>query len=82
VAQKRQADDRMVHGIVASSAAIVQAHLHKFSEACSEEKIAYQLYQALLGDDHDRTKISSASLLVSNWVLVVLMSQILYFSLP
>jgi protein TIF31 len=68
VAQKRRADDRMVHGIVASSAAIAQAHLHKFSEACSEEKIAYQLYQALLGDDHDRTKISSASLLVSSWL--------------
>ena len=65
VAQKKRTDDRMVDGIVASNVAMAMAHLQKFSEASSEEKVAYQIYQALLGEDHDRTKISSAHLLVS-----------------
>eukprot|EP00804_Cyclotella_cryptica_P028072 CCRYP_017280-RB/>CCRYP_017280-RB protein AED:0.02 eAED:0.02 QI:1062/1/1/1/1/1/4/164/1406 len=63
VAQMKRSDDRMVDGIISSSAAMALAHLGKFNEASSKEKIAYQLYQALLGEDHDRTKISSGSLL-------------------
>lgn len=65
VAQRKRNDDRMVDGIISSSSAMALAHLGKFNEASSKEKIAYQLYQALLGEDHDRTKISSGSLLVS-----------------
>ena len=64
-ARSKRSDDRMIDGIIASSAAIAFAHLGKFKEASSEEKVAYQLYQTILGDDHERTKISSASLLVS-----------------
>ena len=65
VAQKKRCDDRMVDGIVSSSVAMAMAHLGKFQEASSHEKTAYQLYLGLLGEDHERTKISSSHLLVS-----------------
>ena len=65
VAQSKRSDDRMLEGIIASNSAIALAHLGKFKEASSQEKVAYQLYQTILGEDHERTKISSASLLVS-----------------
>ena len=63
--QNKRSDDRMIDGICASSAAMAFAHLGKFSEASEEEKTAYQLYLTMLGEDHERTKISSSSLLVS-----------------
>lgn len=63
--QQKRSDDHMIDGICASSAAMAFAHLGKFREASQEEKGAYQLYLTLLGEDHERTKISSSSLLVS-----------------
>lgn len=64
-AKKKLTHDSLVDGIIASSLAMAYAHLGKFSEASSEEKIAYQLYKSHLGEDHDRTKLSSNHLLVS-----------------
>jgi protein TIF31 len=65
VAQKKRSDDRFVDSIIASSSALALGRLGKFSDASTQEKIAYQLNLALLGEEHDRTKMSSSSLLVS-----------------
>ena len=72
VAQKKRAHDCMVDGIIASSSAMAYAHLGKFNEASKEEKVAYQVYKSHLGEEHERTKISSSHLLVSGcyWFVI------------
>jgi protein TIF31 len=61
-ASGRHSSDRLVEGMVAKSTALVLGNFGQFKAAVELEKRAYQLYAALLGEDHDLTKNSHKTL--------------------
>ena len=65
VAAKRRNEDRMYDCLIARNSAGVLAQLRQFKPAFDYEKKAYQLYVTFLGEEHDATKASSNTLVVS-----------------
>jgi protein TIF31 len=61
-ASGRCSSDRLVEGMVAKSTALVLGNFGQFKSAVELEKRAYQLYAALLGENHDLTKNSHTTL--------------------
>jgi len=61
-ASTRPSCDRLMEAMISKSMAIILANLGKFKEAVDSEKKAYRLYGLLVGDDHDLTKSSVATL--------------------
>lgn len=70
-AAARHSGDRLVEGMIAKSTAMVLAQLGQFKAAVDGEKHAYHIYSLLMGEDHDLTKSSAATLKVSKRVCVV-----------
>ena len=64
-AASRRNEDRMFDCLIARNTAGVLASLGKFEQAFEYEKRAHQLYLTFLGEDHEQTKASSNSLVVS-----------------
>eukprot|EP00934_Nitzschia_sp_Nitz4_P006538 Nitzschia sp. Nitz4//scaffold3_size479765//48133//52644//NITZ4_000019-RA/size479765-processed-gene-0.47-mRNA-1//1//CDS//3329550515//6528//frame0 len=62
VAASRQSADRLLEGMISKSTAVVLAGLGEFKTAVETEKRAYQVFSALLGENHQLTKTSDATL--------------------
>ena len=59
VATKKRNTDRALDAVIARHYAMELAHLQRFKEAFECEKTIFNLYTALFGGDHDRTKESA-----------------------
>lgn len=57
--------DRISEGMLANRKAVVLASLGQYKDAVKTEKLAYQFYAKLLGEDHEMTKRSGGTLQVS-----------------
>lgn len=64
-AASKRSEDRMFDCLIARNSAGILARLGRFKQSFDYEKKAYQLYVTYLGDEHDATKASSTTLVVS-----------------
>ena len=61
-AASRECSDRLQEGLISKSAAMVLGNIGDFKSALENEKRAYQLFRALLGDNHHLTQGSNQAL--------------------
>lgn len=61
-ASRRPSPDRISEGMLANRKAVVLASLGQFKDAVKTEKLAYQFYAKLLGEEHEMTKRSGSTL--------------------
>lgn len=61
-ASSRQSADRLLEGMIFKSTAVALAGLEEFKQAVEIEKRAYNIFSVLLGENHQLTRTSDASL--------------------
>ena len=61
-ASLRQSADRLLEGMIFKSTAAAHAGLEEFKQAVEVEKRAYQVFSVVLGENHQLTRTSDASL--------------------
>ncbi len=61
-ASSRQSADRLLEGMIFKSTSVAHAGLEDFKQAVEVEKRAYYIFSVLLGENHQLTRTSDASL--------------------